>query len=99
MTMQISFSKYEQALRREYRRIINSAESTEDVKKFFVRTVSELFEKALGQKVEFDYDDLSLNPDRKEGFMVGKSIKTIPGFLSAWKESDLPEIVKRPAKE
>ena len=68
MTQQVSFSKYEQELRREYRQRINSAESTEDVKKFFVRAVIELFEKALGRKVEADYDDVYLDPRRKDGF-------------------------------
>ena len=98
MTQQVSFSKYEQELRREYRQRINSAESTEDVKKFFVRAVIELFEKALGRKVEADYDDVYLDPRRKDGFVIKKNVWTISGFVSAWEKSDLPEIVARMAE-
>ena len=98
MTQQVSFSKYEQELRREYRQRINSAESTEDVKKFFVRAVIELFEKALGRKVEADYDDVYLDPRRKDGFIISKGVWTISGFVSAWEKSDLPEIVERMAE-
>ena len=98
MTKQVSFSKYEQELRREYRQRINSAESTEDVKKFFVRTVTDLFEKALGRKVEADYEDVHLDPRRKDGFVISKGVWTIPGFVLAWKTSDLPKIVERMAE-
>ena len=38
MARQLSFSKYEQELRPELRQNLNIAESTEDVKKFFVYT-------------------------------------------------------------
>ena len=98
MTQQVSFSKYEQELRRRYRQRINSAESTEDVKKFFVRTVTNLFEKALGRKVEADHNDVRLDTRRKDGFVISKGVWTIPGFVPAWKTSDLPEIVKRMAE-
>ena len=98
MTMQISFSKYEQALRGDYRKKINSAESTEDVKKFFVRTVIELFEKALDRKVVVDYDDVHLDPKRKDGFVISERLRTVPGFVSAWSGSDLPDIVRRMAE-
>ena len=43
MARQLSFSKYEQELRPELRQNLNIAESTEDVKKFFVYTIQKLF--------------------------------------------------------
>jgi hypothetical protein len=42
MTKQIFFSKYEQKVLPNFRQKINEAESTEDVKKFFIYTVKEL---------------------------------------------------------
>ena len=77
---------------------MNSAESTEDVKKFFVHTVLELFERVLGDRGYFNYEDVHLDPKRKDGFVISKRVRAIPGFVSAWKESDLPEIVKRMAE-
>ena len=47
MARQLSFSKYEQELRPELRQNLNIAESTEDVKKFFVYTIQKLFGKVL----------------------------------------------------
>ena len=98
MTRQISFSKYEQELRPEYRQRINSAESTEDIKKFFAYTVLELFERVLGGEIDLNYDDVHLNPKRKAGFAVSKRLRGIADFVSAWKKSDLPHIVRRIAE-
>ena len=47
MTKRLSFVKYEQELRPTLRERINSAESTEDVKKFFAHAVLELLEEVL----------------------------------------------------
>jgi hypothetical protein len=47
MTKRLSFVKYEQELRPTLRERINSAESTEDVKKFFAYAVLELLEEVL----------------------------------------------------
>jgi len=98
MTKQISFSKYEQELRPEYWQMMNSAESTEDVKKFFVRTVLELFERVFEGGTLVDYEDVHLDLKRKEGFVLSKRLQGIPDFVSAWKKSDLRHIVKRMAQ-
>jgi len=98
MTKQISFSKYEQELRPEYWQMMNSAESTEDVKKFFVRTVLEMFERVFEGGTLVDYEDVHLDLKRKEGFVLSKRLQGIPDFVSAWKKSDLRHIVKRMAQ-
>jgi hypothetical protein len=98
MTRQNSFSRYEQELRPEYRQKMNSAESIEDVKKFFVRAVLELFERVLGGKMHFDYEDVCLDLKKKDGFIISKRLQGIPDFVSAWKRSDLPHIVRRMAQ-
>jgi hypothetical protein len=98
MTKQVSFSKYEQELRRQYRQRINSAESTEDVKKFFVRSVLGLFKRVLGDKVYFGYEDVHLDQKRKDGFAVSDRLGGIGDFVSIWKKSDLRHIVKRMAE-
>jgi hypothetical protein len=50
MARQLSYSKYEQELRPELRQNMNIAESTEDVKKFFVYTIQKLFGRVLERK-------------------------------------------------
>jgi len=40
-----------------FRQKINEAESTEDVKKFFIYTVKELLESILPEKFGFGYED------------------------------------------
>jgi hypothetical protein len=98
MTKQISYSEYERELRPKYRQMINTSESTEDVKKFFVRTVLELFEKVFERNVDFEYEDVHLDGERKDGFVLSKRLRGIADFASTWKESDLGHIVRRMAE-
>jgi uncharacterized membrane protein len=98
MTKQMSFAKYEQELRRELRQRINSAESTEDVKKFFVRTVLELFEIGLERRIALDYEDVHLDLEKEDGFTISNRLQGIADFVSIWKHSDLRHVVKRMAE-
>lgn len=98
MTKQISFSKYEQELRPQYRQSVNSAESTEDVKKFFAHSTQELLETALQEKVAVEYEDIRLDPHRESGFVISSRLRELQEFESVWNRSDLPHIVKRMAQ-
>jgi len=98
MTKQISFSKYEQELRPQYRESVNSAESTEDVKKFFAYSTHELIETALQGKVAVEYEDICLDPHRESGFVISSRLRNLQEFDSVWNRSDLPHIVKRMAE-
>ena len=98
MTKQISFSKYEQELRPEYRQRVNSAESTEDVKKFFAYCIHELLETSLQGKVAVEYEDIHLDPQRESGFVISSRLRDLQEFDSVWNRSDLPHIVKRMAE-
>lgn len=98
MTKRFSFVKYEKELRPTLRERINSAESTEDVKKFFAYTVLELLEKVLRGKGAAEYEDIRLQPDHKDGYYVSDRVWSIEEFASAWNNSDLPHILKRMAQ-
>jgi hypothetical protein len=78
--------------------MMNSAESTEDVNKFFVRAVLELFQSVLEGKIHFNDEDIRLDEKKKEGFVISKRLQGIPDFVSAWKRSDLRHIVTRMAQ-
>ena len=98
MTDTLSFVKYEQEVRPALRERINSAESTEDAKKFFAYAVLDLFEKVLGEKGTAEYEDIRLQPDHKDGYQVSDRLQSMREFASVWNNSDLPHIVKRMAE-
>jgi len=95
MARQLSFSKYEQELRPELRQNLNIAESTEDVKKFFVYTIQKLFGKVLDGKEPFRYEDIQLAPMEQSGFIISDELLDDSEFAAAWHNSDLSNIVKR----
>ena len=66
MTKRLSFAKYEQVVRLKLRERINSAESTEDVKKFFAYAVLELFENVLKEKDISKYIEMNADTVRNE---------------------------------
>lgn len=95
MARQLSFSKYEQELRPELRQNLNIAESTEDVKKFFVYTIQKLFDRVLEGKDPFHYEDIQLMPLEQSGFIISDNVLGDPEFAAVWQNSDLSNIVKR----
>ena len=95
MARQLSFSKYEQQLRPELRQNLNIAESTEDVKKFFVYTIRKLFGRVLDGKEAFRYEDIQLLPLEQSGFIISDKLLGDSEFAAAWQNSDLSNIVKR----
>lgn len=95
MARQLSFSKYEQELRPELRQNLNIAESTEDVKKFFVYTIRKLFGRVLEGKGAFTYEDIRLDPLKQSGFIISNKLLGDPDFAAVWQNSDLSHIVKR----
>ena len=95
MARQLSFSKYEQELRPELRQNLNIAESTEDVKKFFVYTIQKLFGRVLEGKGPFHYEDIQLMPLEQSGFIISDKVLGDPEFAAVWQNSDLSNIVKR----
>ena len=95
MARQLSFSKYEQQLRPELRQNLNIAESTEDVKKFFVYTIQKLFGRVLEGKGAFQYEDIRLAPLEQSGFIISDKVLGDPEFAAVWQNSDLSNIVKR----
>lgn len=98
MGKQLSFSKYEQEVRRPFREMINSAESAEDVKKFFVYAFQDLLDKALQGKIAVEYEDVLLELDEKSGYSIGNRLWGNHDFVLAWKNSDLAQIVGRLAE-
>jgi len=98
MAKQISFTKQENRILPKFREKINKAESTEDVKKFFVYTAIELFETIFQEKMDFHYEDIAFDPEREPYYIVSNRLRVSPEFGSVWKASDLPHVVYRLAE-
>jgi hypothetical protein len=98
MTVQHSFSKIEKELLPAFRQQIGAAESTEDVKKFFVHTIRDFVTKVTDGELKPVYEDIALNHAGESGdcqFNFSENITTHPAFSSIWEKSDMRHIVSR----
>lgn len=93
MSKQISFTKYGNQVLPLFRDRINKAESTEDVKKFFVYTTRELFDGVFAGELELDYEDVALAPKTPPHFILSDRLQADSRFSASWKDSDLPTIL------
>ena len=95
MSKQISFTRIENDLLPEYRRKIGMAESTEDIKKFFVYTIQELLQRAFDGKIAVAYEDIALDPDNPPHYRLSETLRTQEEFAAVWPGSDLAHIIAR----
>jgi hypothetical protein len=95
MGKHISYSKIENEIRPHFRNNLNLAESSEDVKKFFVYAVQELLDKAFKGKITADYGEIELRGGDKQPFVIHKRLLHDLTFMNAWCNSDLPLIIER----
>jgi len=93
MIKQLSFTRYERKILPNFRQMISKAESSEDVKKFFIYTAIELFKNIFEEKTDFEYEDISLVWTGDPYYKVSKRLLSLEDFASVWHNSDLPVIV------
>lgn len=93
MAKQISFSKYGNQVLPHFRERLNKAESTEDLKKFFVYISRELLERIFAGEVAIDYEDIALNPKSSPHFTLSAKLLADPRFTASWRDSDLKNIL------
>jgi hypothetical protein len=95
MTERLSFTKYENEYLPGFRQKINEAESTEDVKKFFVYTMRDLLRSVLQGNMDIQYEDVWLKPHAKAPYAVSERLLSTNTFQSLWSRSDLPRVMGR----
>jgi hypothetical protein len=98
MAPQISFTKYENEALPDFRKKINLAESTEDVINCFVQAIAELCNAIFEEKIDFDYEDITLILDREPHYRMNKRIFGADEFAAVWNDSDLSRVIGRFAK-
>ncbi len=96
MTKRISFTKHLNKLLPKFRENMSSAESTEDVKKFFLYAVKELLEEILEKEIDIAKDDIVLAPEKPPFYKISPQL--ISELKEVWKESDLPHLIEKLAE-
>ena len=91
MKKKFSFTRCEREILPNFKQKIGKAESTEDVKKFFVYTVNELFRNVFEGQLEFDYEDFELMPDSEPHYQLSKRLLSSKDFTSVWNIPICPE--------
>ena len=95
MTNIHSYTQFENILQHSFRDTINRAESTEDVKKFFVQTITKLFNEVFEGKLDLEYEDIKLVPEAAPHFKIDTRLSSQQLFAHIWESSDLQNIVGR----
>ena len=95
MAKQISFTKYENEALPTYRQKLSSAESSEDVRKFFLHTTQTLFRDVFGDRIGVESEDITLIPGVKPYYRFADRILSAELFDTTWRQSDLPRVVSR----
>ena len=95
MEQHLSFSKIENDLKHKFRKMINEAESTEEVKKNFVYCMQELFTNASDGAIALQFEDIDLLPYDNPPFVISEEIRAFIASTGLWADSDLPQIVSR----
>ena len=98
MAKQKSFSRVEQNVRHTFRSDMNHADSTEDVKKFFVYAVQDFIDQAFEGRVAIEYEDIALDQDAEKGFLLSDKLRHNKEFAKAFANSDIPQIFARLAE-
>lgn len=93
MTRQLSFKAQQREVEPHYRSQIDAAESTEDVKKFYERTIFDFLTRAIGEHIEVRPGDVVLDPGGRQGYKIDKRLRDDEGFNRMHAQSDLPDIM------
>ena len=98
MVKQLSYTKFENEILPELRHKLNTAESTEDVKKFFFQTMRHSFDRILEEKSAIRFEDITLLPDKAPHYTFSKRFSSSEKFKALFKDSDFSNVMDRLAK-
>jgi hypothetical protein len=95
MTRIASFTKIENEVLPKFRDSMAQAESTADVRKFFVYAMLELLNGVLERGIELAYEDVELAPGATPGYVLSPRLREHPAFTALVQGSDLTAILDR----
>ena len=95
MSERISYTHFENSSQHSFRNLMNKAESTEDVKKFFVQTIMKLLDEVFKSSLELEYEYIKLKPANAPFFEISPELQSQDKFNETWNNSDLKNIIER----
>lgn len=95
MTTQISFTRFEKEILPKFRKNMNVAESTEDVKKFFSYSMQEFLAKIFSENFTPSYEDIQLQADQDPPYLLSEAVRQLENYPATWEQSDFAEILLR----
>lgn len=95
MTKSLSFSKYENESLPRFRDLMNQAESTEDVRKFFSQAMRELMTNISQGELDIGRAAMLLDPDQPGGWSMIDELAHNPNVRAYFTDSDLAVILGR----
>lgn len=96
MTDQKSYTRVESEVVPAYRRNVAAAESAEEVRKYFARTVCDLLAKASDDKIRCRHEDVMLQPGgAAPHYALSDELTAQPAYQALAKNSDLGAILAR----
>lgn len=98
MTYVRSYAHVERELMHHYRDQLNHAESEEDIKKFFSRTIQHLLTRALNNEVAVSDNDAILKPGSSPCYELSDRLAGSAVFKELTKHSDINAVLERFAK-
>lgn len=95
MTYVRSYTHVERELMHHYRDQLNHAESEEDIKKFFARTIQQLLTKLMNNEVSIEDNDATLKPGASPCYEISNRLAATTAFQELRDHSDLNAVLKR----
>lgn len=95
MTYVRSYTHVERELMHHYRDQLNHAESEEDVKKFFSRTIQHLLTRIMDSQVPINDNDAMLKPGSSPCYEISERLAGTSAFQDLRRYSDLNAVLKR----
>jgi len=95
MTKNVSYSQLEKKFASTFSKDLMLAESTEDVRKFFSRTIIKLISQASDGKITPEEEDISLTPSGEKTYSVDDHLTKDESVSTFWHNSDIHAIIER----
>lgn len=95
MTYVRSYAHVERELIHHYRDQLNHAESEEDIKKFFSRTIQSLLRQVLDNEIPVRDNDARLTPGTSPYYEISERLAETTVFQDLRKHSDINAVLKR----
>jgi len=94
-----SYTYIEKEILKSYRDKLNESKKPSEIQEIFSKSVLTLLSKITEELGDYEINDLKLDPVKDQKYEMSEKMKKDPRISYLMKESDLPSIIERMAKE